>query len=578
MKRLLKYMRRYTVAAVVAPLFKLLEALLELSVPIVVAKIIDQGIETGDHSYVIYMCLVLLAMGAVGLAFSLTAQYFSAKVACNVAADVRSDLFSKIQGFSFAQLDRVGTSTLITRMTGDVNQVQTGVNLTLRLLLRSPFVVFGAMIMAFIVGAKAGSATMSFAIVIPVLFVVTFIILLAGIPMYSKVQGKLDNVTGKVRSNLEGARVLRAFRLEENETEKFSTSINVLKRFQLAAGRISALLNPLTFVIVNLAIILLLKNGAVEVDSGNLTQGELVALYNYMTQILVELVKMANLIITITKAIACAKRISTVMDEKTDMKVEAVGSENESADAPAVAFRNVSFGYPNASGTVLKNINLEVARGETLGIIGGTGSGKSTLVGLIPRFYDVTSGAVEIGGRDVRRFEPDTVRTRIGYAAQHARLFRGTVRDNIKWGKPDADDGEILKAIDIAQLSDFVKEKKEGLSAPVEQGGRNLSGGQRQRMNVARAIVGNPEILILDDSSSALDRATDAAMRKALQNLDYSPTVFIVSQRVESLVGCDRIAVLDGGELVGVGTHRELYLSCEVYREICDSQKGGESL
>lgn len=578
MRRLLKYMKKYTVASIVAPFFKLLEALLELAVPVVVARIIDRGIETGDMPYVVYMCLVLLGMGTVGLAFSLTAQYFSAKVACSVAADVRADLFSKIQSFSFSQLDRLGTSTLITRMTGDVNQVQTGVNLTLRLLLRSPFVVFGAMIMAFVVGAKATSATMSFAVVIPVLFVVTFIILLAGIPTYGKVQGKLDTVTGNVRSNLDGARVLRAFRLEESETEKFGTSVKVLKRFQLAAGRISSLLNPLTFVIVNLAIIALLKNGAVEVDSGNLTQGELVALYNYMTQILVELIKMANLIITITKAIACAKRISTVMDEKTDMKAESVGSDIERADAPAVVFRNVSFGYPSASGTVLKNINLEIARGETLGIIGGTGSGKSTLVGLIPRFYDVTEGEIEICGRDVRRFEPDEIRRRVGYAAQHARLFRGTVRDNIKWGKPNADDSEVLKAIDIAQLSDFIKEKKGGLSAEIEQGGRNLSGGQRQRMNVARALVGRPEILILDDSSSALDRATDAAMRRAIHNLDYSPTVFIVSQRVESLVGCDRIAVLDGGELVGVGTHAELYSGCEIYREICDSQKGGESL
>lgn len=578
MKRLFTYMKKYSIESVLAPLFKMLEAMLELIVPIVVASIIDMGIGKGDTGYVVKMCLLLLLMGAVGLAFSITAQYFSAKAACGFAADVRSALFSKIQSFSFSQLDKEGSATLITRMTSDVNQVQTGVNLTLRLLLRSPFVVFGAMIMAFAVGAKASSATASFAVLIPTLFVVTFIVLLAGIPTYRKAQDKLDKVTLDLRSNLEGARVIRAFGLEDSEREKFGLSVRVFKRFQLAAGRVSGLLNPLTFVIVNIAVIALLKNGAKEVDGGAITQGELVALYNYMTQILVELIKMANLIITVTKSVACAGRISAIMEKTADMTVEKSDADEETDGAPAVAFKGVSFGYSGASNEVLKDISLSVECGETLGIIGGTGSGKSTLVGLIARFYDVNDGSVEINGRDVRSFEPDELRKRIGYAAQKAVFFRGTVRDNVKWGKPTATDAEVMSALETAQIASIVNEKDGGLSSKIEQGGRNLSGGQRQRLNVARAIVGKPEILILDDSSSALDRATDAALRKALQTLDYSPTVFIVSQRVESIEACDRIAVLDGGRLVGVGTHNSLYKSCDIYREICDSQKGGETL
>ncbi len=576
MKNVFKYLKKYTAESIVAPLFKLIEALLELTVPMVVASIIDRGIGGGDRVYVVKMCLLLLLIGGVGLAFSLTAQYFSAKAAVGTAADMRQGLFAKIQTFSYAKLDKIGTSTLITRMSGDINQVQTGINLTLRLLLRSPFVAFGAMVMAFIVGAGAGSATLSFAIVIPVLLVVIFIILLAGIPMYGKVQNGLDRVTGSLRSNLEGARVIRAFRLEASESADFSARAKLHKRFGLAAGRISGLLNPLTYVIINLAIIMLLQNGAHEVNSGNLTQGELVALYNYMTQILVELIKMANLIITVTKAIACAKRISSVMNEKEDMLVERsdkVADEN----APLVAFKNVSFSYPGAGGEVLSDISFELNSGETLGIIGGTGSGKSSLINLVPRFYDITGGSVEICGVDIKSIEPETLRKRIGVAAQKAVLFAGSIRENIKWGKPDATDEEIVSALNTAQISNLIKEKEGGLDAKIEQSGRNLSGGQRQRLNVARALVRRPEILILDDSSSALDRVTDAALRKAIHELDYSPAVFIVSQRAESVAECDKILVLDAGRAVGLGTHDELYQSCDIYREICDSQKGGES-
>ncbi len=576
MKKLLKYLKKYTGEAITAPLFKLLEALLELTVPIVVASMIDRGIATGDRPYIIRMSLLLLLMGAVGLAFSLTAQYFSAKAACGFSAGLRSALFGKIQSLSYSQLDRTGNSTLITRMTSDVNQVQTGVNLTLRLLLRSPFVAFGAMVFAFIVGKNAPSATVTFAIVIPVLLAVIFIILLAGIPIYGKAQGKLDAVTGGLRSNLEGARVIRAFRLEDHENEEFSRRVAIQKRFQLIAGRISGLLNPLTYVIINLAIIALLQSGAAEVDSGALTQGELVALYNYMTQILVELIKMANLIITITKSLACAKRIAAVMDEEPDMTVESGHDTVESG--PFVSLRGVSFSYPGSSGEVLSGIDLDAERGEFVGIIGGTGSGKSSLVSLIPRFYDVKDGSVVIDGVDVRDAEPDELRRRIGFAAQHAALFTGTIRDNIKWGKPDASDDEIMDALNTAQIGEIIRQKEEKLDSRVEQGGRNLSGGQRQRLNVARALVRRPEILVLDDSSSALDRATDAALRRAIRELDYSPTVFIVSQRVESVKGCDKIAVLDAGHIVGLGTHDDLYRDCEIYHEICESQKGGAAL
>ncbi len=576
MKKLLKYLKKYTGEAITAPLFKLLEALLELTVPIVVASMIDRGIAIGDRPYIVRMSLLLLLMGAVGLAFSLTAQYFSAKAACGFSAGLRSALFGKIQSLSYSQLDRAGNATLITRMTSDVNQVQTGVNLTLRLLLRSPFVAFGAMVFAFVVGKNAPSTTLVFAVVIPVLLAVIFIILLAGIPIYGKSQSKLDSVTGGLRSNLEGARVIRAFRLEDRENEEFSRRVAIQKKFQLIAGRISGLLNPLTYVIINLAIIALLQNGAAEVNTGALTQGELVALYNYMTQILVELIKMANLIITITKSLACAKRIAAVMDETPDMKVES-GHEVEE-NRPFVSFRGVSFSYAGSSGEVLSNIDLDAEKGEFVGIIGGTGSGKSSLVSLIPRFYDVNDGSIAVDGVDVRDTDPDELRRRIGFAAQHATLFTGTIRDNIKWGKPDADDSEIMDALNKAQIAEIVEQKDGKLDSKIEQGGRNLSGGQRQRLSVARALVRRPEILVLDDSSSALDRATDAALRRAIRELDYSPTVFIVSQRVESVKGCDKIAVLDAGRIVGLGSHDDLYRDCEIYHEICESQKGGAAL
>lgn len=573
-------MKAYRKEAVIAPLFKLFEAILELTVPVIVSLIVDNGIARGGEEgkrYSLLMCGLLVLLGLAGLAFSLTAQYFSAKAACGFAGDIRSVLFSRIQSLSFSQLDRAGTGTLITRMTSDVNQVQTGVNLTLRLLLRSPFVVLGALVGALIVGATAPSAVLAFIIVIPVLAIVVMIILLAGIPLYRKAQGGLDGVTGLLRSDLEGERVIRAFRLEDRRNAEFDKRNRTLNRFQLLAGRISGLLNPLTYVIVNLAVILMLSNGSHAVNEGILTNGKLIALYNYLTQILVELIKFANLVITITRSLACADRISAVIGEEPAMP-----PKSESADfvegAPAVIFRNVSFEYPGASGKVLESIDLSVKKGEKIGIIGGTGSGKSSLVGLIPRFYDVSEGSVEVGGRDVREYDPDELRRHIGYVAQHATLFRGSIRDNIKWGDPDATDEEINEALKEAQIGNIIEEKKGGLSYMIEQGGRNLSGGQRQRLNVARALVRRPQILVLDDSSSALDRATEASLRRAIRELDYSPAVFIVSQRVESVSGCDRIVVLDGGRTVGIGKHDELYGNCEVYREICDSQKGGESL
>ena len=576
MKNLFRHLKKYTLESILAPLFKLIEALLELTVPIVIAMIIDRGIANGEKGYVVKMSLLLVLIGAVGLAFSLTAQYFSAKAAVGTAADMRSGLFRKIQGLSYSQLDRIGTSTLLTRMSGDMNQVQTGINLTLRLLLRSPFVAFGAMIMAFIVGAGAPSATLAFAIVIPVLTVVIFIILLASIPMQGKAQKGLDSTTAALRSNLEGAKVLRAFRLEEREKTEFDGRVTLLRRLQLAVGRVSGLLNPLTYVIINLAIVMLINGGALEVNSGNLTQGELVALYNYMTQILVELIKMANLIITVTKAIASAKRISAVMDEAPDMSVKPA-DETESDSEYAIEFRGVSFSYHGASGSVINNFDIKIKKGETLGVIGGTGSGKSSFVRLIPRFYDVTDGAVLVNGRDVRAYNTDELRKTVGFAAQKPTAFSGTVRDNVRMGKPDAGDEEVIKALELAQLSNIIKEKENGLDSEVEQNGRNLSGGQKQRLSLARAFVRRPEILILDDSSSALDRVTDAALRKAIRELDYSPTTIIVSQRVESISDCDRILVLDSGEAVGLGTHSELYESSHVYREICDSQRGGEA-
>lgn len=566
MTKLFVYLKNYRRECVLGPLFKLLEASLELLVPLIVSAVIDNGILVGDRSYVLKMALLLVGIGLVGLAFSLTAQYFSAKAAVGFATKLRHALYAHIQGFSFETLDQVGIPTLITRMTSDMNQVQTGLNLTLRLLLRSPFVVFGAMIMAFTIDAKSA---LWFAAVIPVLAVVVFGIMLVSIPLYRKVQERLDRVLGASRENLNGVRVLRAFRLEDNEIRSFTRNNTELTTEQRRVGRISALMNPLTYVIINLAVILLLRTGAMRVNSGILTQGAVVALYNYMGQILVELIKLANLIIHITKSIACGKRIQSVLEidgrEAVDPGLP-TGKENL-----RVQFSDASICYPGASGEALQHLSLDVLPGQTVGVIGGTGSGKSTLVNLIPGFYRATSGAVFVDGRDVRAYEPERLREKIGMVPQKAVLFKGSIRENLKWGNPDADDDRLLEAVRLAQAADVV-EAKGGLDGEIEQFGRNLSGGQRQRLTIARALVRRPEILILDDSSSALDFATDAALRNAIANLDYHPTVFLVSQRTSAVKNADLIVVLEDGKPVGIGKHEALLASCPVYREIHDSQ------
>ena len=566
MTKLFVYLKNYRRECVLGPLFKLLEASLELLVPLIVSAVIDNGILAGDRSYVLKMALLLVGIGLVGLAFSLTAQYFSAKAAVGFATKLRHALYAHIQGFSFEALDQIGIPTLITRMTSDMNQVQTGLNLTLRLLLRSPFVVFGAMIMAFTIDAKSA---LWFAAVIPVLAVVVFGIMLVSIPLYRKVQERLDRVLGASRENLNGVRVLRAFRLEDNEIRSFTRKNTELTTEQRRVGRISALMNPLTYVIINLAVILLLRTGAMRVNSGILTQGAVVALYNYMGQILVELIKLANLIIHITKSIACGKRIQSVLEIDGREAVDPVlprGKENL-----RVQFSDASICYPSASGEALQHLSLDVLPGQTVGVIGGTGSGKSTLVNLIPGFYRATSGAVFVDGRDVRAYEPERLREKIGMVPQKAVLFKGSIRENLKWGNPDADDDRLLEAVRLAQAAD-VGEAKGGLDGEIEQFGRNLSGGQRQRLTIARALVRRPEILILDDSSSALDFATDAALRNAIANLDYHPTVFLVSQRTSAVKNADLIVVLEDGKPVGIGKHEALLASCPVYREIHDSQ------
>lgn len=566
MTKLFVYLKNYRRECVLGPLFKLLEASLELLVPLIVSAVIDNGILAGDRSYVLKMALLLVGIGLVGLAFSLTAQYFSAKAAVGFATKLRHALYAHIQGFSFETLDQIGIPTLITRMTSDMNQVQTGLNLTLRLLLRSPFVVFGAMIMAFTIDAKSA---LWFAAVIPVLAVVVFGIMLVSIPLYRKVQERLDRVLGASRENLNGVRVLRAFRLEDNEIRSFTRKNTELTTEQRRVGRISALMNPLTYVIINLAVILLLRTGAMRVNSGILTQGAVVALYNYMGQILVELIKLANLIIHITKSIACGKRIQSVLEidgrEAVDPGLP-TGKENL-----RVQFSDASICYPGASGEALQHLSLDVLPGQTVGVIGGTGSGKSTLVNLIPGFYRATSGAVFVDGRDVRAYEPERLREKIGMVPQKAVLFKGSIRENLKWGNPDADDDRLLEAVRLAQAADVV-EAKGGLDGEIEQFGRNLSGGQRQRLTIARALVRRPEILILDDSSSALDFATDAALRNAIANLDYHPTVFLVSQRTSAVKNADLIVVLEDGKPVGIGKHEALLASCPVYREIHESQ------
>ncbi len=566
MNRLFKYMKGYGRECILGPLFKLLEASFELMIPLVVAKIVDTGIENGDTGYIVKMCLVMVALGIVGLISAVTAQFFAAKAAVGFAARLRAALMKKLLGLSYTQIDGLGASTMVTRMTSDVNQVQNGVNLTLRLLLRSPFVVFGAMIMAFSIDAQAA---LVFAAVIPILCVVVFGIMLITMPMYKKVQAKLDGITSATRQNLTGVRVLRAFCKEQDEIHDFQERAQALTQSQLSAGRISAIMNPLTFVIINLAVVVLVHVGALKVYDGVLTQGLVIALYNYMSQILVELIKMANLIITITKAVACGNRLGAILEMDTSV-------EKQSGEAPAirgaVEFQDVCVKYAGASGDSLEHISFRAAPGQTVGIIGGTGAGKSTLVNLIPKLYRAGSGQVLIDGMDVNDIDQKFLRSQIGIVPQKAVLFRGTIRDNLRWGREDATDAELWQALELAQAREVVKDKPGELDARVEQGGTNFSGGQRQRLTIARALVRQPKILIMDDSASALDYATDARLRMAIRGMKNPPTTFIVSQRAASVRFADLILVLDDGELVGSGTHDALLETCPVYQEIYYSQ------
>lgn len=568
MKKLWKYMRDYRREGILAPLFKLLEASLELLVPLVMAQIIDTGIANGDGGFILSRCGILAALAAVGLVCSITAQYFAAKASVGFAAKLRSTLFKHIQSLSYSKLDTQGTGTLIARITGDINQVQSGMNLALRLLLRSPFVVFGAMIMAFTIDVKAA---LVFVVTIPLLSIVVFGIMLWSIPMYKKVQARLDKVLGITRENLSGVRVIRAFCKEDEERREFGERNAALTKLQLIVGRVSAAMNPATYIMINLGIAVLIYVGALRVDSGILTQGQVVALYNYMSQILVELVKLASLIITITKALACAGRVSAVLDVESDMHGADTMPKEIDTDEE-VRFENVEFGYATGGEPALSGISFSVKKGETMGIIGGTGSGKSSLVSLIPRFYDATGGHVYIKENDVKDYPLGALREMVGMVPQKAVLFKGTIRENLRWGSADATEEEMERALSDAQALEIVKAKPEGLDSPVAQNGKNLSGGQRQRLTIARALIKKPEILILDDSASALDYATDLALRRSLAALSYRPTVFIVSQRASSILHADKIAVLDEGKMVGLGTHDELMQTCPVYREIYYSQ------
>ncbi len=577
MKRLLQYLTGYKKECVLGPLFKLLEASFELLVPLVMAAVIDTGIKNRDQGYVVKMCFVLVALGVIGLVCSITAQYFAAKASVGFAAKVRMALFSHIQGLGFSELDREGAPTLITRMTSDINQVQNGMNLTLRLLLRSPFVVFGAMAMAFTIDWKAA---LIFAGAIPLLAAVVFGVMLWTMPRYKQVQGGLDRVLGKARENLTGVRVVRAFGREERETAEFEAGNNALTRLQVHVGRVSGLMNPVTYILINLATLALVWAGGLRVEEGVITQGQVVALLNYMGQILVELIKLANLIINITKALACANRVADVMDIEPSLQQtggQAPGEEKEGRGL-SVEFDDVSLCYASAGAESLSHITFSVKAGETVGIIGGTGSGKTSLVNLLPRFYDCTGGQVRVGGQPVRDWPIEDLRGQMGVVPQRAQLFTGTIRENLQWGGGGASDAALWQALETAQAKDFVEGKPKGLDEPVAQGGRNFSGGQRQRLTIARALCRRPRLLILDDSASALDFATDLRLRTAIKALPYGQTVFIVSQRASSIRYADKIVVLDDGCAVGVGTHQELLESCEVYREICQSQmeKGGE--
>ena len=597
MRRLLHYMSAYKKESILGPLFKMLEASFELFVPLVVADMVDVGIRRGDASYILKMGGLLVLLALIGLACSLTAQYFAAKAACGSGEALRRDLFAHIGGLSYREIDTVGASTLITRMTSDINQVQNGVNMTLRLLLRSPFVVFGAMVMAFTVDA---SAAMVFVVTIPLLCLVVFGIMLVSMPLYKKVQRQLDRVLLTTRENLMGVRVIRAFNRQESEREAFEEENGSLVKMQVFVGRISALLNPVTYVIINLAIVAVIWVGARQVDAGILTQGKVIALVNYMSQILVELIKMANLIILISKAAACMNRVDGVFAITSSVKepagAAAAGkagmpglsgdleeartgrSRENGAAAPAVEFRDVEAAYACSGNPALSGISFQAKRGETIGIIGGTGSGKTTLVNLIPRFYDAAKGQVLVNGRDVREYSLEELRGLMGVVPQRAVLFKGSLRENMKWGRQDASDEEIWEALGTAQARDFVEDKKQGLDLSIEQEGRNLSGGQRQRLTIARALVRQPEILIMDDSASALDFATDARLRRAIKEDTQDMTVFLVSQRASTIKNADKILVLDDGALAGMGTHKELLKTCQVYREICLSQFSKEEV
>ena len=571
LNKMLNYLNGYKRECVLAPLFKMLEASFDLFVPLVMADIVNVGIAAHDFHYILMRCGILLLLAIIGLACSLTAQYFSAKASVGYSTALRHALFAHIQTLSFTEMDTLGTSTLITRMTSDLNQVQSGLNLFLRLFLRSPFVVFGAMIMAFTVNVRAA---LIFVVAIPLLSVVVFGVMVVTRPLYKTVQTRLDRVLGLTRENLTGARVVRAFDKEQTEVNRFEDANALLTKMQLHVGHISALMNPLTYVIINLAIVALLYVGSIEINIGGMASGDVIALVNYMNQILVELVKLANLIVQVSKALACAGRVQAVLDTKPGMEFPAQLTGNVPAEkaGDAVRFDHVSLTYKGAGAPSLSDINFTAKRGQTIGVIGGTGSGKSSLISLIPRFYDATEGSVEIMGRPVRQYPRADLRDKVAVVMQKAQLFGGTIRSNLLWGSQNASDADLWAALETAQAAEFVKAKPLGLDEPVEQGGRNLSGGQKQRLTIARALVGKPDILILDDSASALDYATDAALRKALAALPGDLTVFIVSQRAASLQHADQIIVLDDGRMVGLGRHAELLESCPVYKEIYESQ------
>lgn len=570
MKSLLKYLKDYKKESFLAPLFKMLEASFELFVPLVMAAIIDTGIANNDRGYIFRMGGVLVALGLIGLACSATAQYFSARAAVGFATKLRHALFSHIQSLSYTELDTLGTNTLITRMTSDVNQLQSGVNLTLRLLLRSPFIVFGAMIMAFTVDVKAA---LIFVVAIPLLSIVVFGIMIVSLPLYKKVQAALDKVLGRTRENLAGARVIRAFCKEDQEIEAFSEENEALLDIQVFVGKISAAMNPLTYIIVNVALVVLLWTGAIRVDSGIITQGAVVALVNYMSQILVELIKLANLIIQITKALACAKRIESIFEVENSQQIEVLTQQvNTKNTEDVIRFDHVGLTYQGGGDESLTDIDFTVKRGQTIGIIGGTGSGKTSVVNLIPRLYDATRGTVLVDGQDVKTYDPDTLRSKVGIVPQKAVLFKGTIRENLLWGNENATEEQLEKALEISQAKEFVDTKEGRLDFMIAQGGKNLSGGQKQRMTIARAVVREPEILILDDSASALDFATDAKLRHAIREMGNDMTVIIVSQRSSSIQYADQIIVLDDGKMVGIGTHESLLADNEVYQEIYYSQ------